>query len=338
MGDSISYILVQTMVKKALKDIKEAPERSLRNLVDLARQFADGRFQQQFFRTAQEILCNENGAYFSLLRDVVEHVEEERLLTFGMNIGYNSCTEGARIIRDLEARRGYNIPWAVWLQIRGEEEAFDARRYSDWIGQGKKLGIYTWLLFVQGNPDVCMTLMEEHPGCAFVLFFHGKDINDRVLEDVRERNNLMLVLLFDETAEEGCGRLREAGLLYSLYHVYTEKELSAIESGNLFLDMEQLHPVFSILIPGESCDEAARKRAYDALVRFRLEQSWRVIPWELYQDGLLVDQVISNDGCGVGVDANGAFWGIGTDGVKRCCGSMDIPLADLLRQAFPKQK
>ena len=338
MGDSISYILVRTMVKKALKDIKEAPERSLRNLVDLARLFADGRFQQQFFQTAQNILGSENGAYFSLLRDVVGHVEEDRLLTFGMNIGYNSCTEGARRIRDLEARYGYNIPWSVLLQIGGGEDAFDTRGYSDWIGQGEKLGIYTWFLFARGNPEVCMSLMDEHPGCAFVLFCHGEELSDRVVDAARERNNLMLALHVDEAAEECCERLREAGLLYSLYHVYTEKDLPAIESGDLLLDMEQLHPVFSILIPRVSCEEAVRKRVYDVLVRARLEQTWRMIPWELYQDGLLVDRVISDDGCGVGFDSNGNFWGIGADGVKRCCGSMDTPLEELLHRAFPKHE
>ena len=49
MANRASRILIETIVRKALKDIKKSPERSSRNLVDLALQFSEGKFQQDFF-------------------------------------------------------------------------------------------------------------------------------------------------------------------------------------------------------------------------------------------------------------------------------------------------
>lgn len=100
MENSMSRFITGSVVKRTLKDIKDNPERSIRNLVDMALQFSGGRFQQDFFTTAQTMLQNENSAYYRLVRDIVSHADTDRLYTFGMNLGYNGCTAGAQRIRE----------------------------------------------------------------------------------------------------------------------------------------------------------------------------------------------------------------------------------------------
>ena len=102
MENTMSRILVTSVVRKALNDMKESPERSTRNLVDMALQFSEGRFQQRFFTSAQTMLKNKNSGYYGLIRNTLARVDTERLFTFGMNLGYNSCTVGARKIRENE--------------------------------------------------------------------------------------------------------------------------------------------------------------------------------------------------------------------------------------------
>lgn len=48
MENSVSRILIETTVRQTLKGIQEDPERSIRNLVDMALQFSEGRFQNRF--------------------------------------------------------------------------------------------------------------------------------------------------------------------------------------------------------------------------------------------------------------------------------------------------
>lgn len=105
MENNTSRIIIETIVKRTLKNIKDAPDRSIRNLIDMALHFSGGRFQRNFFEIAQTMLENENSPYYGLIEDVVTHIDDKSLLRFGMNVGYNSCTIGAKKIREIEKKR-----------------------------------------------------------------------------------------------------------------------------------------------------------------------------------------------------------------------------------------
>lgn len=104
MANIINRILIEAVVKNTLKEIEDSPERSIRRLVDMALNFSEGRFKNDFFGVAQRMLENENSPYYDLIRDVVTHVDHERILRLGMNVGFNSCTEGAKTIRKMRKR------------------------------------------------------------------------------------------------------------------------------------------------------------------------------------------------------------------------------------------
>ena len=53
MNEKIARILVETAVRKTIRDIQQDPRRSMRNLMDMALNFAGGRFQQRFFEKAR---------------------------------------------------------------------------------------------------------------------------------------------------------------------------------------------------------------------------------------------------------------------------------------------
>ncbi|MGN0971845.1 MAG: hypothetical protein ACI4OY_07810, partial [Aristaeellaceae bacterium] len=100
MTRSVSYVLIETIVRRALREVESHPRRGSRNLVDMALNFCPGHFQQRFFQNAQHLLRNERSAFYPLIQDTAVHVEHERLLDFGMALGYNSCTLGAKKIRE----------------------------------------------------------------------------------------------------------------------------------------------------------------------------------------------------------------------------------------------
>ncbi|MCC8162196.1 MAG: hypothetical protein LIO86_03255 [Lachnospiraceae bacterium] len=170
MADSMSRILIETIVRRTLKDLKDSPERSVRNLVDMALNSSEGRFQRSFFTVAETMLKNEKSAYYDVIKDVVANVETERILQFGMNLGYNSCTEGAEKIRKKEAACGFNIPWTISLNIDMEKVTENPESYDTVLSQGKKLGVYTWMLHAHGLLQEVLPLMRRHTDCAFVLF------------------------------------------------------------------------------------------------------------------------------------------------------------------------
>ena len=81
MENSMSRILIETTVRQTLKGLQDDPKRSIRNVVDMALHFSDGRFQSRFFRTAQTMLEHEDSAYYALVEDAANHIDPEHLVT-----------------------------------------------------------------------------------------------------------------------------------------------------------------------------------------------------------------------------------------------------------------
>ena len=69
------------------------------------------------------MLQNEKSAYYDLAKRIATGVDHDLVTTFGVNVGYNGFTKGARLIRRIEAERGFNIPWALHVGINEEKLA-----------------------------------------------------------------------------------------------------------------------------------------------------------------------------------------------------------------------
>lgn len=306
MKDStMSRILVETVVKKALAAIKEDPERGTRNLVDMALQFAEGRFQQELFSAIQTMLQNEHSAYYNLVRDVVSRTDAERLLTFGMNVGYNGCTVGARHIRENERKLGCNIPWTVSIRPDGARWADDRARYDRLIGEGETLGIYVWAVFAGERPQDLLCLAKAHPASAFCVFCRAEDLTEVFLEEALEYNNIMLLVRYDEAAADVCASLQRMGLLYSVWYPYGTKDLEDIINGDLFYSAQQLAPAFTVLLAEPECPMEVRRLVCQAVRSARNDQRFQTLLWEMESDNCLVDSIISGDSCLVSFDGAG---------------------------------
>lgn len=305
MENSMSRFLVGSIVKRTLKEMKENPDREIRNLVDMALQFSDGRFQEDFFTTAQTMLQNENSAYYQLVREVVTHADTDRLYTFGMNLGYNGCTVGAQRIRENEKNLGCNIPWTVPIQVSTDHFAEKASKYQAAIRSGEKLGIYFWGFFCGSQPKCVLPLVKAHPDSAFCLFCEPEGLTSEFLDEAGESYNLMLVIRYDEDAGDLCSQLRDLGLLYSAWISYGQKDLESIVNGDLFYSVEQFSPAFTVLLPERGCSGPVWRLVYQTVQQARREQRYHTMLWDLWGDISTVDQIISGDACCVFFDKDG---------------------------------
>ncbi|MGN0803665.1 MAG: hypothetical protein ACI4MF_13820 [Candidatus Faecivicinus sp.] len=308
MKKTVSYVLIETMVRKTLREIRDSPERSSRNLVDMALNFSEGRFQKLFFETAQQMLGNEHSAYYPLIQDIAANVDHERVLEFGMALGYNSCTMGAERIRRIEAEKRFNIPWSLFLDVECGEISRGMNRYDRLISEGNELGIYTWFVHAQRCSREILPLMSANPECAFVLFCEPEEVDDCFLEELDAVRNVMIVVLLRESAPTACARLRERRMLYSVGIPYSDGNVREILGDNLICDAEAMHAAFTVFVPMRDCSETAREIVHDYVIRTRAEQSYRTVPWELLNDNLLVDRIISDDDCSAGFERDGTLF------------------------------
>lgn len=283
-------------MKNALKSIQDCPERGIRNLIDMALQFSKGRFQQNFFLAAQTMLQNENSAYYRLVRDLISYTDLNRLYTFGMNVGYNGCTVGAKRIRENEKRMGCHIPWTVLFQLDGTHFGENRPRYEAALREGENLGIYVWLLFAGTCPQNALALAEGHTDSAFCIFCRPEDLSGQFLNEAGDLPHVMLVPHYQENAPERYRQLRDRGLLYSVWYPYSARDVRPIQNGDLFCSLQQVSPAFAVLLPEPDCPEEAQQAAYQAIRQARMEQTYHTLLWELPRDNGSIDRAISEGG------------------------------------------
>ena len=115
MQKDLSRRLIEATVRRALDRGIHAPDRATRNLVDMGLALTRGPVQRQLLTTVQRMLRKPDSAYYALARDALAHVDHERLLQFGVNLGYESCAKGAQRARGRAGRDP--VPWALDLSV-----------------------------------------------------------------------------------------------------------------------------------------------------------------------------------------------------------------------------
>lgn len=333
MKNDVKRILITSMVKRAISDMKDDPARSTRNLIDLGMNFAKGRFQQRFFSEAQEMLQNEKSAYYPMIQDIVTHVDNDRLLTFGMNVGYNSCTIGAKTIRQIEAEQRFDIPWALTL----ETDEWSSDHLDSIITQGEVLGIRTWQLFPGESLLRQLPVIASHENSAFILFMPPQSISRQFISEAGELSNIMITVGYGNETEGICELLRRENLLYSVYFAYRSEELPFIISGDLFDVTDEFHPAFTVVFPKNECPEMLYSRVYESIGQIRHSQNYRTIPWDLLGDNCMVDGIISNSACTAGFDKNGCLVKPFEKKESPKYNLFNHTLADILKLAFPRK-
>lgn len=301
MQKDLNKILIESMLKTAMKDIHCSPGRTVRNLIDLAVNFSKGRFQKNFMRVIQNMLQNTDSAYYQLCTDSISNVDMDYLIHFGMNLGYNGCTKGAALIRKIEEEKGFNIPWSLTLQINLEKLQSDPNLYPDILRQGLALGICTYFLFLpSGDAEKLIPIFEGQPDCAFLLFLRGHQITETLIKHAEKSKNVLIFVFKNEEMPEACIKLREAKLPYAVYQRYTEDDVEKIVNGQWITEILPYHPQVALLLAHESCTVKTCEKVYQCILSTRRSQKYPV----LFVDGVVdvwkIDNIISDDAYVVG--------------------------------------
>lgn len=334
--ERVEYQLIETVVRRTLSNIQDCPERTIRNLIDMALHFAEGRFERDFFSIARHMLEDQHSAYYDLVKDAAMNVDTERLLRFGMNLGYNGCALGSKTIRETEEKQRFNIPWSLTLIIDTQRFRKLEDRYHDLVIQANALGIYTFLIRTKGHVQDVLPLIEAHSSSAFVLFCEAADIAPSFIHSCEDLQHMMIAVRLSKHADEACAALREKKLLYALEIPYGAKNAKSIIDGSAFDAAQTLHPAFALLTPENACPETLCCRVYESIRQAREKQQYRTIPLDIVHDFNVIDSIISNEACSACFDESGILW-TRPDQPLRSVGSVfDRPLFDILREAFPK--
>lgn len=324
----LTRLLIEGAVGRALKQVQKDPHRSLRNLVDLGLTFSNVQLQRRFLQLARNMLEQEDSAYYELLDLLVQKVDHENLKTFGVNVGYEGLTRGAKAIRNLEET--YHIPWTLMLELDQMDRA------RELVRQGKELGIYVYnIISDQVGLVALRELLEEEPYCAFCLLTTGENLLRQGLEPLEGARNLYISILADEPGLEAAEALGAGGFLYGIHVRYDDPACIATERLERYLDY---HPAGVALLPR---DQAARDRSrdlYGQVKALRFQQKYPYILVDLVGDGLYVDSLISGEAGLLVVHGDGGVLTVDGQGIQNTGDLQQKPLAELLRAVLPKDR
>ena len=304
----ISRSIVQAILRRSLSDIRRDPQRTVRMLVDLGREAAVGPSQQAFLRTAQKMLQRKESPYYTMIQNTARSVDDQRLLTFGMALGWNSLTQGVSRIRTCEQRLHCSIPWSLTFHMAQSPGHLSGQDYFDLVRDGMELGICSYFLFVADAESLLLgvKLAETYPESAFCLFLpQGLELHPWLSPLLSCWNLMVGVNCGGHGWERQVWDLRDRGSLYLLWRGYHSRQAAAeICSGQWARDiLPYAGPVTLLVSQGQ---EAAVERAVrHYALNTRLKQRYPTLILDYYSDILYTDRCISHTPRFVGILPDG---------------------------------
>ncbi|MCR5775080.1 MAG: hypothetical protein K6G42_08355 [Lachnospiraceae bacterium] len=291
---NFTRVLIETAVDRGIKDVTNDPKRSLRRLADLGKQYSEGRFQKATFGHITNLLKNDDSPYYTMLENFLATVDHKVIKTFGLNLGYDSWTYGARTIHKESKKRGYMLPWVVQIHFDGTStEGIDTGDIRVLINRLKPLGVNTYVILLdKGNitPSLC-DVIRSNPTCAFILFLNDPVISDEEIKTIKNLGNAVIsVNISSSKADSVCRKLKSDRALYVIHYFYSSDETGSLADGDAIDKWLSYGSAFIFLIQKDGDKGVAGKFAK----RARLDQEYPILIWDLYADIKLVNEIISD--------------------------------------------
>ena len=341
--DALKRLIVESVAERGISSVKEDPKRSIRKLVDLGQEFAKGRFQKQFFQLCGHLLSDEDSPYYHLMLTMAREVDTKRLRTFGVNLGWQSWTAGAKQIREIEAREGFQVPWSLMLHLGKADAYLSPEIVQHTLEEGRKLGIYAALVDAEACEDLSLylALIQQQEDAAFLLLMNPEQAV-RYKEQIVDCPNLMLSISAGHTDWEAAGDLlREHGIQFG-FHLRYDREMSQMLKEQMkngaWLENFFCHGGLCLLLLADGADAASVEQVCRMVRDYRSHPLTPLFPVDFYTDCNYIDSIISDDVSFLGIQADGR--------VNQCREGREVPtelslnghtLRELLQRLYPKE-
>ena len=331
---AITRAMIESAVAHGLKEIEEDPKRSARRLVDLGKQFSKNRFQDLIFSVMQELLDNENSAYYDMLANLLRNSDQDALKLFGVNMGYMGWSYGAGKIRKEQEELGVSLPWCILFRYApGTPGGLKARQIISTVQQGQKLGIYVYFIRQSDaaqTPFEMLDLFAANKECAFIWVRESGRLTAAEIQLLGTCKNVVTVLPVNDpesllTAE----LLREKKILFSLYTTYTDDTQFTDPNEMIFQNVLTAQSSLFFLIAGDNAKISYEKECYES----RLKQEFPCLMLDYYGDARSLSRATLDHRHLLEIGADGAV--IHPMEKAGTPFDFDAPLSETLRNIMP---
>lgn len=287
---TITKAMISSAVERGMKEMEDDPKRSVRRLADLGSQFSRNEFQKHIFSIMQELLANENSAYYDMMAGLLRNTDHEAMKIFGVNCGYMSWSYGAKLIRNREEKDGYAIPWSIMFRYDpSRENGLTIPEIASLIEQGKSLGIYSYYIRQRVVPCenyAILDLFEKNPDCAFMWIRSTGRLTAAQVEFLKNCKNTAVVLpIEDSESLLTAGLLRDQKVIFAMYSMYSDSEDCSRQHFRTMMEtvLTAEAPLF-VVIARDGTSRQMQEKILNWCYKSRLEQEYPVMLTEYYSD------------------------------------------------------
>ena len=252
---------VGKMVDVVLSHADKDRQKTVGQLVDIAKQFYGSSFSDEAYEHARQTLTDPDSKWSKLINCVLDQTDPNVARTMALNLGYEAFFRGTKTIRENRVKYQCNIPWLIlfdptsacnmhcvgcWAGEYGNKNNLSFEDMDKIVTEGKELGVYLYML-TGGEPLVrkadILKLAEKHNDVQFAIYTNSTLIDEPFCKEVVRLGNIAFMLSIEGTPETNDARrgeghyaavmhamdlLKEYGIVFGTSICYTRDNIEAV--------------------------------------------------------------------------------------------------------------
>ena len=252
---------VGKMVDVVLSHADKDRQKTVGQLVDVAKQFYGSSFSAEAYEHARQTLTDPDSKWSKLINCVLDQTDPNVAHTMALNLGYEAFFRGTKTIRENRVKYQCNIPWLIlfdptsacnmhcvgcWAGEYGHKNNLSFEDMDKIVTEGKELGVYLYML-TGGEPLVrkadILKLAEKHNDVQFAIYTNSTLIDEPFCKEVVRLGNIAFMLSIEGTPETNDARrgeghyaavmhamdlLKEHGIVFGTSICYTRDNIEAV--------------------------------------------------------------------------------------------------------------
>ena len=263
---------VGKMVDVVLSHADKDRQKTVGQLVDVAKQFYGSSFSNEAYEHARQTLTDPDSKWSKLINCVLDQTDPNVARTTALNLGYEAFFRGTKTIRENRVKYQCNIPWLIlfdptsacnmhcvgcWAGEYGHKNNLSFEDMDKIVTEGKELGVYLYML-TGGEPLVrkadILKLAEKHNDVEFAIYTNSTLIDEPFCKEVVRLGNIAFMLSIEGTPDTNDARrgeghyaavmkamdlLKKHGIVFGTSICYTRANIEAVTSDDFFHMLEE---------------------------------------------------------------------------------------------------
>lgn len=301
-SNPIAIKMIRSTIDKTIRDIKDNPQRGLKNLANLANRYANHTFQKDLIKNLKPMLVSSNNPYYNIIPSLVNHVNHYTIKTFIINMAYNSFSYGGGKIKQYKKFYNYTIPWTIVFNFtKASNKTLNNKMIFSIIEQGKKIGIYTYMFFTD-DINHFSDILRQHLDCAFILYVPPIVLTKENIVEIKSFHNTFFTVLYQpsmdiQAFENATKLLYDNQCLFGSYSYYSNENIEHILSNRWVDEIVTTKSPFGFLIESQNCSQANASLIHDYIDNSKANPKYPTFIIDLYEDITKVDNQLSKYPC-----------------------------------------